>query len=45
MNKKYIVPCTESQVVFSHMIMQTASPVVPNNGTTPISDETTDYID
>lgn len=27
MNKKYIVPCTESQVVFSHIIM--ASPVTP----------------
>ena len=44
MNKKYIVPCTESQVVFSHMIMA-GSPVVPNNGTTPISTDETEYID
>jgi hypothetical protein len=44
MNKKYIVPCTESQVVFSHMIMA-GSPVI-NNGSTDISpDDTTDYPD
>jgi len=44
MNKKYIVPCTESQVVFSHMIMA-GSPITPNDGSTDISDVTTDYID
>lgn len=43
MNKKYIVPCTESQVVFSHMIM--AGSVINNGNADVIDDQTTEYID
>lgn len=44
MNKKYIVPSTELQIIASSMLMQAAS-AGSNNGQAPISDDPSDTVE